>query len=77
MDTFWEELACFFYTLLGEKKPENKMLRILHELKIMDVSDRGVPNKERIYLQATTELALGNYLLSIGYGFCPTFTAPS
>jgi hypothetical protein len=64
---FWRELERFFYGLLGERKPENKMLRILHELKIINLSDRGIPNKERIYLQATTELALGSYLLSIGY----------
>ncbi|MEK7763986.1 MAG: hypothetical protein AAB433_20635 [Nitrospirota bacterium] len=43
------------------------MLRILGELIIHAVADRGVPNKERIYLQATTDLNLGTYLLSIGY----------
>lgn len=46
---------------------EIKMLRLIYELGIVNVSDRGVPNKERIYLQAKTDLQLGNYLLSIGY----------
>jgi hypothetical protein len=43
------------------------MLRLINELQIVNVSDRGVPNKERIYIQAKTDLHLGSYLLSIGY----------
>lgn len=43
------------------------MLRVLSELRIVDVVDRGIPNKKRIYLQAMTDLSLGTYLLSLGY----------
>ena len=43
------------------------MLRVLYELKIVDVADRGIPNKERVYLQTTVDLSLGTYLLSLGY----------
>jgi hypothetical protein len=43
------------------------MLRVITELIIMYIADRGVPNKERIYLKTTVDLSLGSYLLSLGY----------
>ena len=42
------------------------MLRILDELSIIDVWERGVPNRERIAIKAVNEVDLSNYLLFLG-----------
>lgn len=42
------------------------MLRVLYELEIAGIWDRGIPNKERIAIRATQEVDLSNYLLFLG-----------
>lgn len=42
------------------------MFRLLEELEIVGVWDRGTPNKERIAIRTRAEVNLGNYLLFLG-----------
>lgn len=52
------------------------MLRILEELQIIGVWDRGVPNQERIAIKATQETDLSNYLLFLGVPLGQQFAFP-